>query len=62
MDPGRTIGEGSTLEGARIAAVGSGNLYVTWWGRDGSRSLPGPRQPELGVVRNVSGNQAGEIR
>ena len=30
-----TIGEGNQLEGAKIAALGAGNLYIVWWGNDG---------------------------
>ncbi|MCX6566534.1 MAG: PKD domain-containing protein [Candidatus Aminicenantes bacterium] len=29
------VGSGSQLEGAKIAAQGSGNLYIVWWGDDG---------------------------
>ena len=30
------IGSGSVLEGAKIAASGSGDLYICWWGNDGA--------------------------
>jgi len=39
-----TIGYGSQIEGAKIAARGAGDIYIAWWGRDGvavSRSRVG---------------------
>jgi PKD repeat protein len=52
-----TIGEGSSLEGARIAAVGSGNLYVAWWGRDGVVRSRARINQNWESVRNVSGSR-----